>query len=159
MKIFAIDPGTYNSAIVGFDGESVVMMSIMENSELSLYLKASCINRDAVVIEGVKSYMQRIGQETIDTALWSGRFAQAALNGCSVYFVFRKDVRKTLCGNGAARDPDIRDAVIDRYGGSRGVAIGKKAKPGPLYGAKKDIWQALGLGLAFMDGAEHTEIK
>jgi len=48
-------------------------------------------------------------------------------------------------------DSTIRQAMLDRYGPGREKAIGKKKSPGPLYGIRKDEWQALALAVTFFD--------
>jgi len=55
-----------------------------------------------------------------------------------------------ICGSARAKDQNIRQALIDRYGGKE-TAIGKKQNPGPLYGIKADEWQALGLAITFLE--------
>ena len=52
-----------------------------------------------------------------------------------------------FCNSAAAKDTNIRQALIDHYGGSKAEAIGVKAKPGPLYGIKADEWSALAIAL------------
>jgi len=58
-------------------------------------------------------------------------------------------VKLHLCGSARAKDTNIRQALIDRYGGS--AAIGKKAAPGPLYGVSKDVWSALAVAVTAAD--------
>jgi len=164
MNVIAIDPGPTRSAFVTVRHGSTIPVSggIYENHELLSWLStwSEILGYRFIAIEGVKSYMQRIGQETLDTAFWSGRFAEVVITdpNVQVFRIFRKDVRKTVCGNGAAKDADIRAAMIDLYGGKE-KAIGNKKNRGPLYGVKKDMWQALGLAHAFIDGADSEEIK
>ncbi len=43
----------------------------------------------------------------------------------------------------------IRQRLIDIFGPSKEVAIGKKKTQGPLYGFKDDIWQAAALAVAW----------
>ena len=64
----------------------------------------------------------------------------------------RKAVKIHLCGSMRAKDPNIRQALIDRYGGSS--AIGRKATPGPLYGVAGDVWAALAVAVTHADTAE-----
>jgi hypothetical protein len=54
-----------------------------------------------------------------------------------------------LCGATKAKDSNIRQAIMDRYGSAREKAIGRKATPGPLYGVSKDIWAAIGVAITF----------
>jgi hypothetical protein len=47
-----------------------------------------------------------------------------------------------------AKDANIRQALIDIYGGND-KAIGNKKTPGPLYGIKGDLWAALAVAVTF----------
>jgi hypothetical protein len=49
-----------------------------------------------------------------------------------------------------AKDANIRQAILDRFGGKE-KAIGKKANPGPLYGVKSHLWSALAVALYISD--------
>ena len=46
-----------------------------------------------------------------------------------------------------AKDSNIRQALLDLYGGDKRKAIGIKAEPGPLYGIKSHMWAALGVAV------------
>jgi len=61
--------------------------------------------------------------------------------------ISRRAVKLHLCGSARAKDANIRQALIDRYGGS--AAIGRKAAPGPLYGVSKDVWSALAIAVTY----------
>lgn len=58
----------------------------------------------------------------------------------------RIEVKKHLCHNGAAKDSNIRQALIDRFG-----PPGVKKEPGILYGVKKDIWAAMAIAVTWFD--------
>jgi hypothetical protein len=86
------------------------------------------------------------------TVWWTGRFAEtwyAAGNGEPVA-VYRKDVKLHLCGSPRAKDPNIRQALIDRWGG-KAAAIGNAKNPGPLYGVKSHAWAALAVAVYVND--------
>lgn len=59
----------------------------------------------------------------------------------------RRAVKLALCGDSRAKDANIRQALIDRFGGS--AAIGRKAAPGPLYGISRDVWSALAIAVTY----------
>ena len=63
----------------------------------------------------------------------------------------RRAVKLHLCRTSTAKDTNIRQAIIDLYGGPI-TAIGNKKNPGPLYGIHKDMWAALALALTWRDG-------
>ena len=106
---------------------------------------------DVVVIEKIESYGMAVGAEVFDTVWWAGRFAEAA-SRVPVVMLPRRAVKLALCGDSRAKDANIRQALIDRYGGKE-RAIGTKATPGPLHGIAKDVWAALAVGIAWLERA------
>ena len=87
-----------------------------------------------------------VGAEVFDTVCWAGRFAEAA-HRVPVVMLPRRAVKLALCGDSRAKDANIRQALIDRFGGS--AAIGRKAAPGPLYGITRDVWSALAIAVTY----------
>jgi hypothetical protein len=154
--ILAIDPGTVRSAWLAFHTtcnapDERRLFGIVPNAELIEMLRelpAWEPRVTAVVIEQVVSYGMRIGETTIETIHWAGRFAEAAYP-TPVYRVPRLAVRMALCHSGRAKDPNVRAALLDRFGGDS--AIGRKAHPGPLYGFKADLFAALGVACCWAD--------
>ncbi len=65
----------------------------------------------------------------------------------------RGEVKLRLLGVRKGTDADVREALIDRYGGDRETAVGRKANPGPLHGIARDMWAALAVGVAWIEGA------
>ena len=59
-------------------------------------------------------------------------------------------MKLAICGDSRAKDPNIRQALIDRYGGKE-QAIGTKHLPGPLHAIVRDVWAALALGVAWLE--------
>jgi hypothetical protein len=159
LPILAIDPGTSESALVTLlpDGTPAegCPNAIFENDTLLSFLSESnraICNRGGVccdmVIERMQGMGQRVGQEVFDTVFWSGRFAQAWSGG--VYLIDRRDVKVHICGHARSTDADVRGHLIMMFGGTKDVAVGRKASQGPLYGFKSHMWQALGLGVTFL---------
>jgi hypothetical protein len=87
-----------------------------------------------------------------ETCVWIGRFVQEweTLTGAEPLRVFRREVKLHLCGSPRAKDANIRQALIDRYGGKE-AAIGRKASPGPLHGVSGDVWSALAVAVCAAD--------
>ncbi len=85
-----------------------------------------------------------VGREVFATVFWSGRFAQAWSehhgNGGTWSMLPRRAVKLALCSSMKAKDTNIRQALLDRYGGA---ASAKKG--GPLYGLKSHMWSALAI--------------
>ena len=149
MSILAIDPGYERSAWLvlhdGMPGDH----GLEPNEVILEGLRAGGHGGpDFVVIEQIESFGMAVGREVFETVFWSGRFAEAAYPIRAIQLP-RRAVKLALCGSARAKDPNIRQALIDRFGGS--AAIGRKASPGPLYGIAGDVWSALGVAVTFAD--------
>ena len=144
-SILAIDPGSSQSAWLQFDGTRPGGFGITANDVLVRALRTGGLP-DVVVIEKVESYGMAVGAEVFDTVLWAGRFAEAA-HRVPVVLLPRRAVKLALCGDSRAKDANIRQALIDRFGGS--AAVGRKAAPGPLYGISRDVWSALAIAVTY----------
>lgn len=148
--MIAIDPGNEQSAWVCYDQATVIGAGIEDNESLRqrMYRCAEFVSDGPLVIEMIASYGMPVGREVFETCLWIGRFMEAA-GGAEL--VYRKDVKMHLCGSTRAKDANIRQALIDRFGPGKDKAIGKKASPGPLYGFKADMWAALAVAVTYID--------
>jgi hypothetical protein len=148
MRILAVDPGTVQSAIVGWDGLRVTVHGILPNDSIIKNIREDALQGDMLVIERVESFGMAVGRETFRTVFWCGRFAEAwEQAGGSWAEVSRKDVKSHLCGTTRATDSNIRQALIDRFG-----PIGTKKEPGPvLYGLKGHEFAALGVAVTYYD--------
>lgn len=129
---------------------------IDDNEVIRRHLRSGAYHwLDAVVIEKVESFGMAVGAEVFETVWWSGRFAEA-VDPVPVERIGRKAVKLAICADARAKDPNVRQALIDRYGGKE-RAIGTKASPGPLHGIAKDVWAALAVGVAWLDGASRMD--
>ena len=147
--ILAIDPGNTESAyVVMTDAGQVSWFGKLPNEQL-LALDVLVHGKHDLAIEMIASYGMPVGREVFETCVWIGRFVEAHKNGPHA-LVYRRDVKLHLCGQARAKDGNVRQALIDRWGG-KGKAIGKKATPGPLYGISADVWQALAVAVTFAD--------
>jgi hypothetical protein len=146
--ILAIDPGSEESAFALMDGTKLIASNIYDNNNLLVYLKA-LREGNHMAIEMIASYGMPVGRSVFETCVWIGRFIEA-WNGMDYSYVYRQDVKRHLCnGSMKAKDSNIRQAIMDKYGSTREIAIGKKKTPGPLYGVSKDMWAAIGVGLTY----------
>ncbi len=150
--ILAVDPGNKESAIIALaDDCSRIHDHLYADNNKCLEYIASVGKLDMtrmMAIEMIACYGMPVGAEVFDTCVWIGRFVQAY--GGSVTPVFRKDVKLHLCGQTRAKDGNVRQAILDRFGG-KAAAMGKKAAPGPLYGMRGDLWAALGVGITYLE--------
>jgi hypothetical protein len=153
MTVYALDPGPEKSALVCVS-DGTVSGHIWANNELLSAIKGGKIPpfSQHLVIESVESYGMPVGREVFETVFWSGRFAEAWQGrglGCSWSRLPRRAVKLALCGSVRATDATIRQALVDRYGPGKEAAVGRKASQGPLYGIRKDLWQALALAVTY----------
>ncbi len=147
-KILAIDPGNEQSAYVLLDEQL---------KPLEFGIEANCVllntirNADCqhLAIEMVASYGMPVGESVFETVFWIGRFWEHAYMNDNVVFVdkvYRKDVKMNLCQSMRAKDGNIRQALIDRFG-----VVGVKKNPGWFYGVSKDVWSAIAVGVTYAD--------
>lgn len=148
MKILAIDPGTTQSAFVVYENGEIHAKGIIDNNAFIDEVIQHHV-ADKLYIEMVASYGMAVGKTVFETCVWIGRFIEAWESRWSYEweYVYRKDEKMTLCNSMKAKDSNIRQALIDRFGGDKQTAIGTKKNQGPLYGVKKDIWAALAVAV------------
>jgi len=153
--ILAIDPGTEKSAWCVFDGSKVINCAIEDNLVVLSMLIRSDLSEYIVAIEMIASYGMPVGKEVFETCVWIGRFMEATVsNGANCSLVYRKDVKLHLCNSARAKDPNVRQALIDRFeptGGGKTPQIGTAKQPGPLYGVSSHVWAALAVAVTFHD--------
>ena len=139
--ILAIDPGTTHSGVVLFDGNPITS-GVQDNHDV---LAIIADHRGPVAIEMIASYGMAVGKEVFETCLWIGRMVQVA-GPERVRLVYRKDVKMHVCGSPRAKDANIRQALIDRWGG-KAEAVGTIKQPGTLYAVKSHAWAALAVAV------------
>lgn len=148
MKILAIDPGNTQSAYVVLNDElRPIEFAKIDNEELFPILK----QLDGIThfaIEMIASYGMSVGKTVFDTCLWIGRFYQTLLDlGIPEYrLIYRMEEKNNLCHSARAKDSNIRQALIDRFG-----VVGTKNAPGWFYGVSKDVWAAIAVGVTYYD--------
>lgn len=156
MIIVAIDPGFRQSAIVSFDGERVVDYEIVDNEVVLTRLESlKAFPNLRLVIEQISMGGMIAGAEVFETCFWSGRFAEM-WSPQRWDRIKRKDVKLHLCGNVRAKDSNVRQALLDRFGPGREIAIGTVKKQGPLYGISSHCWAALAVAVTWWDTKKET---
>lgn len=150
MRIIAIDPGPTESAYADYESTVDVPAAFakVSNTEM-LHVVTYASEPEAIAIEMVASYGMAVGREVFETCLWIGRFMERWLlrHQTDPILVYRREVKLHLCADSRAKDANIRQALIDRYGPGKEAAIGRKASPGPLYGLTGDCWSALAVAV------------
>jgi hypothetical protein len=157
--ILAIDPGPEQSAYVLYDMDKreLVDFGKVNNEEMveamGSWHSFGLSHVDALVIEMIASYGMPVGAEVFETCVFIGRLIQQWGDRDNVHRLYRSIVKHTLCGSMRAKDGNVRQALIDAWGGKE-KAIGKKSKPGPLYGVSGDVWAALAVAVVYADRQE-----
>lgn len=151
INIVAIDPGTNLSALVEVEmpGLEIRRALLIANDEFLSHLAAiAATGNGDCVIEKVASYGMPVGEEVFATCRWTGRFQQVWFYGSrrEAILMPRLDVKMNLCHSARAKDGNVRQALIDRFG-----EPGTKKNPGRLYGIKSHLWPALALAVTFYD--------
>ena len=147
--IFAIDPGNIESVfvIVTDDLSKVINKGKVYNEDL---LDIICfVNKVThVAIEGIQSYGMPVGKEVFETCYFIGRLQETFLreHGKFPLMIYRMEEKMCLCHSTKAKDSNIRQALIDRFG-----EVGTKKNPGFFYGFKKDIWSAMAVATTYHD--------
>lgn len=141
VSVLAIDPGTHESGWVHYlQGGGVLAAGVMDNGPLRDLIRST--DADLLAIERIVSYGTAVGEETFDTCVWIGRFQECWPVPDEVLLVKRFNVKKYVCGTGKAKDPQVREALINRIG-----PPGTKKAPGPTYGVTSHAWAALGVAV------------
>lgn len=155
-KIIAIDPGNEQSAVIIWDNKilskgkesNIKILSLLKNE--AWYSSPDFI----LVVEMIASYGMPVGAEVFGTCVWIGRFIEAWENrdyGYKSALIYRKEEKMNLCGSMKAKDSNIRQALIDRFG-----PPGTKKAPNLIYNdaeikMAKDLWAALAVAVTYQD--------
>ena len=94
----------------------------------------------------IACYGMAVGAEVFQTCLWIGRFLDRWRSEWNTHLVPRLMVKMHLCHSARAKDANVRQALIDRFG-----AVGTKRAPGRLYGVSSHCWAALGVAVTTWD--------
>ncbi len=141
--ILAIDPGNIESAYVFLDHRLVPKsFGIEKNEDVLNIIKKHYAEHFA--IEMIASYGMPVGKEVFETCVWIGKFSEAS--NINPTYIYRNEVTLNLCQSVRAKDGNVRQALIDRFG-----VVGTKKNPGWFYGFKADIWQAYAVGVTYHD--------
>ena len=172
MSLLALDPGSTQSGLVEYDyrTNSVLHHRVVDNEAILqlIYLGHGVQKFDYLALEMIASYGMSVGKTVFETCIWIGRFIQQ-WGGKNYTLIPRHDIKMHLCHTKNSSNANVREALIDRWGGPA-VAIGnekvsiecagKKAKlgrtaKGPLFGVASHEWSALAVAVTWQD--KHRE--
>lgn len=143
--ILAIDPGNIESAYCLMDKTTYKPIEFGKIDNTLMLNKLKELKYDNLIIEMIASYGMPVGASVFETCVWIGRFIQAR-NCPNFEYIYRKEEKMNLCYSMKAKDSNIRQALIDRFG-----EVGTKKQQGWFYGFKKDIWSAYAVGTTYLD--------
>lgn len=152
--IIAIDPGPQESAYLVWDGSCVVAFGKISNDGLILKFRSIAESEGAnrCVIEMIACYGMAVGAEVFETCVWIGRFMEAfGAHRCDR--ITRGEVKVHVCNSRKAKDANVRQALIDRFGGPSSIKRG-----GELYKVAGDVWAALALAVTWWDSRAVRQI-
>ncbi len=148
--ILAIDPGNIESAYCIIDKNTYkpIEFAKIGNNQLLDNINSKFCDTEVLAIEMVASYGMPVGKEVFETCVWIGRFIEEFVNYVNpkYSYIYRKEEKINLCNSMKAKDSNIRQALIDRFG-----EVGTKKNPGWFYGFKADIWSAYAVGITYLD--------
>jgi hypothetical protein len=142
MNIIGIDPGTSEGAFTVWDSVNSVLIekAIMPNDLLLEWLKNQAYSIE-IYCEMIASYGMAVGKEVFETCVWIGQAKQICQDhDWNFTPVLRQKVKLHHCHSSKAKDTNIRQALIDRFG-----APGTAKNKGSLYGVSSHIWSALAI--------------
>jgi hypothetical protein len=159
--VLAIDPGPTESAYVRFDTETRRLLDFGKVSNVALLIDTRLAYRDSdrLVVEMIASYGMPVGREVFETCVYIGRLLEAWSVSATSSLMYRKDVKLHLCGQVRAKDANVRQALLDRFGPGKAKSIGTKSIPGPLYGVSGDVWSALAVAVTYADALTATNAR
>jgi hypothetical protein len=98
----------------------------------------------------IACYGMPVGAETFETCFWIGRYVDRWVTTGNaldrVSRIPRGDIKLHLCRSVRAKDGNVRQALIDRFG-----RPGTKKAPGALYGISTHCWAALAVAVCEYD--------
>ncbi len=154
MIIVSVDPGPTDSCWLKFDTDTRKPVQWEHSTNIALLRLLRTNIADRCVFEQVAAMGMAVGAEVFETVFWTGQFVEAWNNSRPVpdpaERIKRIDIKLHLCGQARAKDANVRQSLIDMYGGKE-KAIGKKKSPGPLYGISSHAWAALAVAVTYAD--------
>lgn len=158
MKVFAIDPGNIESAYVIWDGKKIYEFDKIPNEKLEEKINSILYTDEEypMAIEMVASYGMPVGATVFDTCVWIGMFIQEYKKSVGTDWkqVYRKDIKMHICQSNRAKDSNVIQALVDRFGNTHEhgkYGKGTKKNPGFFYGFSKDVWQAFAVAVYYYD--------
>lgn len=162
ISVLGIDPGPIEShyALLSVSPSGVsIKCGTFENEGFADVFRGGYLYMAPhACIEQIASYGMSAGADLFETCFWTGRFYEwLSVEGLCVFRAKRKTIAAHHCHDAKAKDGNVRQAMIDRFGPpyvkgfkervhkktGAPLAPKKVRLPGPTHGITKDQWQAL----------------
>lgn len=143
--IIAIDPGPKTSGVVRWQaGQLISADAEVDNDKLLSSLRHCRLDECRFVCEWIQAMGMAVGAEVFETCRFIGRIQEIIESrSMTLELITRPTVKTRICGTPRAKDPNVRQALIDMLG-----PVGTKKAPGPLFGVSKHAWSALAVAIA-----------
>jgi len=151
MKILGIDPASKRVGVVVWCPDiPKILHTIYDPGAALEYFREIDLKPNYpnfIGIEMIGHYGQGMpaGKDVFDTCLFIGRTLEI-LRTFQPNLIMRSEIKMHFCNSVRAKDSNIRQALIDRFG-----LPGVKKSPGLLYGIKGDEWSALAVAVYLWD--------
>jgi hypothetical protein len=153
--ILAIDPGDQQSAYCLIDVESrrPIEFGKVPNDELIDLIDDERVPLATCAIEMIAAYGMAVGANVFETCVWIGRYVQRLTDQAHhPLLIKRQPVKVHHCHSAKAKDSNVRQALIDRFGGgASNGGKGTKVEPGWFYGFAADVWSAYAIAVFVAD--------
>lgn len=140
--VIGIDPGTTQTGWAVLADGHVSDSGVLQNDDVLRNIMSYGAGGYRLAIERFEARGMPMSEDSIATVIWTGRFQQAWHDPSAVDMVKRSRVKLALCGSNRAKDPNVRQALIDLLG-----PPGTKKAPGPTYGVASHAWAALAVAV------------
>ena len=129
-----LDPGTTKTGWVVFDPkEEKVLHAGHDPNEFVIHLLgcADADLKDKVIMECFAAQGMPLGESSIETVRWEGRFMERART--EVCRISRREIKLLICNSSRAKDSNVRQALVDLYAyGYPNHGYGTVKEPSPL---------------------------
>jgi hypothetical protein len=124
LRILGLDPGSEHSAFVFLEDAQVLEHGWVRNGQLLQRLRDGFAIGSHLAIETLHPRGELASLDAMETQLWAGRFVEIFdLRGDTFTKIDPMDARIAVCGKSGVKDREIKQALINRYGGDQ-KAIG-----------------------------------
>lgn len=153
--ILAIDPGNQESAYCYVDADTRRPLEFgkVVNDDLLALVDDERLPFAVCAVEMVAAYGMAVGADVFETCVWIGRIVQRLADQAHhPLLVKRQPVKVHHCHSARAKDANVRQALIDRFGaGASNGGKGTKSAPGWFHGFAADVWSAYAIAVFIAD--------